>query len=120
MRIYVSALTFFFSDMNLIKRIKSQTVVSMSTPYSENGETWSAVRAIDLIEDSRPYICHCCSSTYGDVLFWRLDLGTVYPIKGIVVVGRSDGKLSHVNRLWYFSSSVNSFFKRTCAAIQRG
>ena len=28
--------------------------------------------------------------------------------------------LSHVKRLWYFSSSVNSFFKRTCAAIQWG
>ena len=27
-------------------------------------------------------------------------------------------KLSHLMRLWYFSSSVNSFFKCTCAAIQ--
>ena len=26
--------------------------------------------------------------------------------------------LSHVTRLWYFSSSVNSCFKRTCPAIQ--
>ena len=26
--------------------------------------------------------------------------------------------LSHVMRLWYFSSSVNSFFKRACVAIQ--
>ena len=25
--------------------------------------------------------------------------------------------LSHVMRLWYLSSSVNSFFKRPCAAI---
>ena len=28
--------------------------------------------------------------------------------------------LSHVMRLWYFSSSVNSFFKRACAVIQWG
>ena len=28
--------------------------------------------------------------------------------------------LSHVMRLWYFSSSVNLFFKRACAAIQWG
>ena len=28
--------------------------------------------------------------------------------------------LSHVMRLWYFSSSVNSFFKCACAAIQWG
>ena len=28
--------------------------------------------------------------------------------------------LSHLMRLWYFSSSVNSFFKRTYAAIQWG
>ena len=27
-------------------------------------------------------------------------------------------QMSHVMRLWYFSSSVNSFFKRACAAIQ--
>ena len=27
-------------------------------------------------------------------------------------------KLSHVMRLWYFSSSVNSVIKRACAAIQ--
>ena len=25
-----------------------------------------------------------------------------------------------IMRLWYFSSSVNSFFKRACAAIQWG
>ena len=29
-------------------------------------------------------------------------------------------KMSHVMRLWHFSSSVNSFFKRACAAIQWG
>ena len=29
-------------------------------------------------------------------------------------------KLSRLMRLWYFSSSVNSFFKRACAAIQWG
>ena len=28
--------------------------------------------------------------------------------------------LSQLMRLWHFSSSVNSFFKRTCAAIQWG
>ena len=28
--------------------------------------------------------------------------------------------LSHLTRLWHFSSSVNSLFKRTCAAIQWG
>ena len=28
--------------------------------------------------------------------------------------------LSHLMILWYFSSSVNSFFKRTCEAIQWG
>ena len=28
--------------------------------------------------------------------------------------------LSHVRRLWYFSSSINSFFKHACAAIQWG
>ena len=28
--------------------------------------------------------------------------------------------LSHVMRLWRLSSSVNSFFKRACAAIQSG
>ena len=27
---------------------------------------------------------------------------------------------SHVVRLWYFSSCMNSFFKRACAAIQWG
>ena len=27
-------------------------------------------------------------------------------------------QLSHLMRLWHFSSSVNSFFKRACAAIQ--
>ena len=27
---------------------------------------------------------------------------------------------SHLMRVWYFSSSVNSFFKRVCAAIQWG
>ena len=26
----------------------------------------------------------------------------------------------HLMRLWYFSFSVNSFFKRTCAAIKCG
>ena len=30
----------------------------------------------------------------------------------------SDTNLSHLTRLWHFSSSVNSFFKRACAAIQ--
>ena len=34
------------------------------------------------------------------------------------VENRTD--LSHVMRLWYFSSSVNSFFKRVCASIQWG
>ena len=29
-------------------------------------------------------------------------------------------ELSHVMRLWYFSSSINTFFKRACAAIQWG
>ena len=29
-------------------------------------------------------------------------------------------KMSQLMRLCHFSSSVNSFFKRTCAAIQRG
>ena len=29
-------------------------------------------------------------------------------------------EMSHLMRLWYFSSSVNSFFKRACAAIQWG
>ena len=28
--------------------------------------------------------------------------------------------LSHVIKLWHFSSSVNSFFKRACATIQYG
>ena len=28
--------------------------------------------------------------------------------------------MHHLMRLWYFSSSVNSFFKRACAAIQWG
>ena len=29
-------------------------------------------------------------------------------------------KMSHLMTLWYFSSSVNSFFKNTCAASQWG
>ena len=36
----------------------------------------------------------------------------------IQVSYRNKNYLSHVMRLWYFSSSVNSFFKRACAAIQ--
>ena len=46
----------------------------------------------------------------------------------IVLLSQSDWKLrigciilshlSHLMRLWHFSSSVNSFFKRACAAIQ--
>ena len=30
------------------------------------------------------------------------------------------GNMSQLMRLWYFSSSVNSFFKRECSAIQWG
>ena len=33
---------------------------------------------------------------------------------------RRKGKISQLMRLWHFSSSVNSFFKRACAAIQWG
>ena len=29
-------------------------------------------------------------------------------------------QMSHLMRLWHFSSSVNSFFKQACAAIQWG
>ena len=36
------------------------------------------------------------------------------------VVSWNKLEMSHVMRLWYFSSSVNSFFKRACAAIQWG
>ena len=36
------------------------------------------------------------------------------------VVSWNKLEMSHVMRLWAFSSSVNSFFKRACAAIQWG
>ena len=34
--------------------------------------------------------------------------------------GHAVAQMSQVMRLWHFSSSVNSFFKRACAAIQWG
>ena len=37
-----------------------------------------------------------------------------------LIVALTGDCLSHVLRLWYFSSSLNSLFKRTCAAIQWG
>ena len=33
---------------------------------------------------------------------------------------KEHGKMRQLMRLWHFSSSVNSFFKRPCAAIYRG
>ena len=30
----------------------------------------------------------------------------------------NENEMSHIMRLWHFSSSINSFFKRACTAIQ--
>ena len=36
------------------------------------------------------------------------------------LVSDDEAQMSHLMRLWHFSSSVNSVFKHTCAAIQWG
>ena len=43
-----------------------------------------------------------------------------FDMKNRLVSSKSHNNLSHLMRLWHFSSSVNSFFKRACAAIQWG
>ena len=48
------------------------------------------------------------------LIFWNLNTSrNIYTC-------RRFHQMSHLMRLWYFSSSVNSFFKRACAAIQWG
>ena len=52
-----------------------------------------------------------------DVVY-RLALESI-PGNGFYVT-QTKLQLSHLMRLWHFSSSVNSFFKHACASIQWG
>ena len=70
--------------------------------------------------------CYVCSSS-GDGWGWKYySLSTDGKVRNIVdYVTMSYPSfaiyyLSHLMRLWYFSSSVNPIFKRACAAIQWG
>ena len=80
----------FISEENLIKQIANNVKVNMSTKW----EGWDAKKAIDLIDndDGDPTICNCCSGTRNTHVWWKIDLGSNYPIKSIIFIGRSDSK----------------------------
>lgn len=78
---------FGLSDINLIKRVKEQVNVSMSSVY----QTYGPVNAVDFREDTDADNCHCCAGASSGPSWWRLDLGNQYPIKFIIFIGRSGG-----------------------------
>ena len=77
--------------------------------------------------DRRPIPCHTTMWIIQvvPVLYWRqlfIFIYVIWPDKYISLILRWTNQvhMSHVMRLWHFSSFEISFFKRTCAAIQCG
>ena len=69
----------------------------------------------------------CAQETFNNMCFYecqhlKLPMQKTVCCKSflLVVTMFNSVQLSYFTRLWYFSSSVNSFFKRACAAIQWG
>lgn len=77
------------SDANLIRKIRTEVTVSVSSHW----KSWVADRAIDFDYSTPPGICNCCSAAVNATAWWRLDLGNTYPIQTIIFIGRNDGKL---------------------------
>ena len=52
-------------------------------------DDWTPYKAIDSVDNSDPN-CDCCSGTNVGNAWWKLDLGSTYPIATIIFIGRSD------------------------------
>lgn len=88
----------------MIQRIRPQINATMSTTW----RTWDAMKAVDLNEDTNPYICNCCAMALLHPSWWRLDLGNLYPIKLIEFIGRSDCKFNlNTEDIHYFGNEIN-------------
>ena len=77
----------FILEENLIRRIKNDVYTTMSQAYGNMNSS----KAIDFDDRSKPDY-GCCSASTGGNAWWKLDLGSMYPIKALIFVGRSDGK----------------------------
>ena len=78
----------FMADLNLLKRIVKDVQVNMSAYWKD----FNASKAIDFDNRTSADLCHCCSGTVDGPSWWSIDLGSVYLIKTIVFIGRSDSK----------------------------
>ena len=77
-----------------------------------------------------PFLCSCFASTLWrrkKKLFWFYGPSRLFHSfrvfddnSGIIFHISPKKHMSHLMRLWYFLSSVNSFFKHACAVIQWG
>lgn len=59
---------------------------------SSIAHNWSSDLAIDGREGPDPTKCQCCSGTKNaEMSWWRLDLGSIFPIKAVTIYGRNQG-----------------------------
>ena len=71
--------------------------VDMSPYYDD----FNASKAIDFDNRTLPDSCHCCSGTINGPSWWSIDLGNMYLIQTIVLIGRSDRKYNAIHFLYF-------------------